>query len=225
MAEFVAGADIDADFEFVVEHARWCEGGCAVAAALLALRPYHRHAAGHDRAGAAVIGHRQMLERRRDRRIGPQHTGGAGDVIDRGEEVGETADIGRYFHRGAVHRHQQIAFMFLGTSACAQQIGQFAAQTGDVRRRHGHKGIECGKGCRFRHFSCCRREQPCFKCRLDVENHVADGDAAARIAARCSEYAERQILDGEVCVRRVCRFDPALAGRIVGLVQRCHFNS
>ena len=68
--------------------------------------------------------------------------------------------------------------------------------------------VECRAGCRARGFRSGAIEQPEFKCRGEIEDVVADGDAAARACAARREHAERQVLDRKVGVL-VRRSDPA----------------
>src|SRR5229473_691259 len=102
---------------------------------------------------------------------------------------------------------------------CSQQSpARFAAR----RSAERHQLVEARAGGGFRRGRCCPGEQPGLVRSAQVEDHVADRDAAARLrarrgAARRAEHPERKVLQRKLRVP-VGRGHPALACAIMGLV-------
>src|SRR6185436_20412115 len=65
-------------------------------------------------------------------------------------------------------------------------------------------------------------EQAGVEPRLQIEDAVADSDAALRLSPVPAKDAEREILDRKIRVRLVCGLHEALARGVVGFVQLDH---
>jgi hypothetical protein len=98
---------------------------------------------------------------------------------------------------------------------CARHGAPPAAREQRIERRAG-RGF-CG-------VARLAGKQPGFECGGDVEDIVADRDAAARCAPCGAEHPERQVLHREFAVL-VGRGDPAARCRIMRFVERGHNRS
>ena len=84
--------------------------------------------------------------------------------------------------------------------------------------------VERRAGRGLRGFARQALEQPEFECGGEIEDVVADGDAAARDAAGRREHAERQVLDRKVGVM-VRRGDPASPPWRMGIIDHVRILS
>jgi len=89
----------------------------------------------------------------------------------------------------------------------AQRARKVAAQLAECRAAARREAVQCRAGAHAE--------------RGEVEDLIADGDAAARRlrASLAPEDAEGQVLDREVAARGVRRLDPAGERRVVRLVK------
>ena len=165
-----------------------------------------------------MIRHRHVFIVRQQWVFRPVDAPSGGCMVDAGEEVGVVADGRGQVHR-AVRRAMQQArrqrcnagmVRTVGVEQVRYALPQRKARAGaqckqwvQCRPRSGFRGIARGAG-----------EQSGLQRRRDVEDGVADRHAAARLAARRAEDAERQVLDGELAVA-VGGFHPTLACRVV----------
>src|SRR3546814_12240059 len=69
------------------------------------------------------------------------------------------------------------------------------------------------------------RQQRCGIQRAKIQNMRANCDAGAPIDPIPTEYPQRQVLDGEISVRRVRALHPAFSGGFVSRVDRHHVGS
>src|SRR3546814_1447982 len=69
------------------------------------------------------------------------------------------------------------------------------------------------------------RQQRCGIQRAKIQNMRANCDAGAPIDPIPTEYPQRQVLDGEISVRRVRALRPAFSGGFVRRVDRHHVGS
>ena len=72
-------------------------------------------------------------------------------------------------------------------------------------------GLSFGPGRGLRRLGRRAGEQSGGEPRLQIEDAVADRDAALRLAAVAAKDAERQILDRKIAVRRDWRIPPSFA--------------
>ncbi len=168
-----------------------------------------------------MVTDRHVFVVRHQRIVGPEQLARIGGVIDAGEEVGVVADRCRHFQAavgGAVQQPGPGGFSAgavraIGIEQLADTAAQGHARFGTEREQR----IERGTGRGLRGGGRCAGEQAEFDRGGEIENLVADRDAAARRAALRAEYAKRQVLDREVGML-VRRSDPAAPARRMGFV-------
>ena len=204
---------IGAHLELHVEAAgRQPRGRLAVRALELTPRPAHGRARGDDRRGPAVVADRDVQPVRRQRVLGAaEHRADVRGVVAPGVEVGVLGDAERQVQRRVRDRVQvRLDGLALG-GTLGQQLGQPRAQRPPRVRARRHVGVPGGLVERAaRHV----RQQPRPGRGADIEDAVADRDAAARIAraaARRREHAAGQVRERELARLLVRARDPARA--------------
>jgi hypothetical protein len=222
LAERVAGADEDAQFQFVVQALRGAEDRrLGPRRAHLAQRAMEAGAADGDRRRAAVVADRQPLEIGQHGRVGLEQAARVQCVIGGREEVGVVADVGGQ-RMGRFTLGQQAVVQPIGLGhRVAQQARQRQPQGRPRGRPLGHQRVQRrAAGLLGRFLRGAAKGAARDGCR-QVQDHVADGHAhAPRLGASyTAEDAVWQVLDREVAARVVGGCHPAAQGGIVGLVE------
>ena len=91
-----------------------------------------------------------------------------------------------------------------------------------MARRQRHKFIERRRTSRASRIERPGRKKAGVDRNFQIENHVADSDAATRLSTLRSKNPEREILNGKVTAVFVGCLDPTPTCRIVRLVQALH---
>jgi hypothetical protein len=142
-------------------------------------------------------------------------------VVDAGKEVGVVADRGRQAQSAVLGsmknpgalRLDPATVAALGVENLAEALPQRHARFAAEREQR----VERRSRRRLRRLGGSAVEQAELERGREIEDLVADCDAAAGRASRRREHAERQVLDREVGVV-VCRGDPAAPPRPMGVV-------
>ncbi len=168
-----------------------------------------------------MIADRHVFVVRQQRIVGPEQLAGVGGVVDAGKEVGVVADRGRTLEAaigGAVEEPgaqtlDPVAVLTVGIENLREAMAQRHAGLASEREQRVQRRAGSGlRGLRGK-----AGEEAELQRRREIEDVVADGDAAARRAARRREHAERQVLDREVGML-VRRDDPAASlGAVRGI--------
>jgi hypothetical protein len=148
-----------------------------------------------------VVGDRDIFVVRHQRIFRPADGARGVRVVDAGEEIGEVADPNRQVQpaTGGVMRKPA------GNGADFPRIGsvgiQDVADPPTQRLPRGGTGfqqrVQVAPARRLGRLARGTGEQACFQGRADVEDLIADRDAAACRTALEAEHAERQVLDGK----------------------------
>ena len=113
-AQLRGRADVEAELELVIEIAGRLDRPARSRRRLCSGRAGRRTGVPLTRTdeGAAVIGDRHVFVVRHQRIVGPKHPSRVGGMKDRGEEIGEVADLDRHHQLG--HRHRREVLFDLG---------------------------------------------------------------------------------------------------------------
>ncbi len=180
----------------------------------LAVRPRDGLAADPDRARPAVIGDRHALEVRPRPRRGREPLA----VKARGEEIGEIADCGRQLIDRLAHRHEDRSALPRPSRARGRRhrggctsldLNADAAWLPSAIR-----GLSLGPR-REGGLSARPENKPGLPARGEIEDLVADRDAALPPCRAPPEDAERQILEGKIGARQIGRLDEAATCGVV----------
>ncbi|MNN25742.1 hypothetical protein D3C81_1392280 [compost metagenome] len=217
-ALFVALADPDAQFQLQVHLRAGAESRHALPRRQgLAVGADHVGAGRNYGRGAAVVADRHVLVVGQQRVVRAEQLADVLRMVDADVEVGVVADARRQVHAAGQLRLQQRraeVFQALVFRAVAgQQFEQALAQGPARRGAEGEEGVQGFAAGRARGFAGRAMEQPGVAGDLEVEDVVADGDAAAWRVARWAEDAQRQVLQREVRVA-VGRLDPT-GGQVI----------
>ena len=203
----VARPDPHRQFELVIEIAAGAVARRVLVRQLaLAVRPAHRDVRFAHRRGPAVIGDRHVFVVRVQRVVRVAAAPAIRGVVDAGEKIGEVADRRRQVQPAIGGAVQQPVGERLGPAAgpsvaSSAKTCRRKARRGSGAERHQRvqRAARGGRGGALR----LAREQPGIERGAQVEDHVADRDAAARAfvghgAAARAEHAERQVLQREL---------------------------
>ena len=227
LALAVAGSDPHRELQLVIELAARPEARRRLVGQLaLAARPAHRHARLAHRGGAAVIGDRHVFVVRAERVVRVAPPAAIGGVVDAGEEIGEVADRRRQVQPAIAGAMKEPVGERLGLgppgAVGGKQREDLLAQRAARRGAQRHQRVEAARRRPPRPRSRPAREQPGVVRRAQVENLVADRDAAARPRIRHGATGRAEHPEGQVLQRKlgvpVGRGDPALARAIMGFV-------
>ncbi|MCY1336769.1 hypothetical protein D9M69_225820 [compost metagenome] len=225
LAHLVALADPDAQFQLVVQALAGAEArGFLARRQGLAQRAAHRGAGDADGGGTAVVADGHVLVVGQQGIVRAEQAADVVGVVDAHIEVGVVADMRRQVQlAGGRGRQQGLAHgfqAFLGGAAFGQQVLQLGAQGAAGGGAQGEEGVQAVAAGGLGGFARFTAEQAGIAGRLQVEDGVADGHAAARRGAGRAEDAQRQVLQGEIGVA-VGGGDPAAAVVYLGHVRSC----
>src|SRR3546814_9595513 len=126
-------------------------------------------------------------------------------MMDAEEEIGISAHRGWQMHLRLVHRNQSIVRNCRPDSwiaTCIQQIADDDSQPPDIVDPRRKKRIEIAA---LPEKAQILRQQRCGIQSAKIKNMRANCDAGAPIDPIPTDYTQRQVLDGEISVRRVDR--------------------
>ncbi len=173
-----------------------------------------------------MIGDRHVFVVRAERIVRVAPPAAIGGVVDAGEKIGEIADRRRQVQPAIAGAMKEPVGERLGLgpprTIGGEQREDLLAQRPARRRAQRHQRVEAGAGGRLGRGRGGPGEQPGLACRAQVENRVADRDAAARQSIRHGAAGRAEHPEGQVLQRKlgvpVGRGDPALARAIMGFV-------
>ena len=164
-----------------------------------------------------MIGNRHIFVVGHQRVVGSRDLSALARVMDAREEIGVVADVRRQMQRAGSSIVQQARSTAARIAIGGKNVRQALAQCATRARRQCEQWIQLRPRRCFGRIARHTGEQPSVQSRTNVENAIADRDPATRFVAKHAEYAERQVLDGELRVAVGGR-DPAQARRIMRCV-------
>ena len=220
LAQRIAFADPDAQFQLVIQVPAWAEiRGFLPARLALAVRPADLPAGNPHRRGAAMIGNRHVFVVWHQRVVGAVQLAAIHRVTDAGEEIGIVADPGRQMQRtarGVVQQPRGDGRVRIGRGAF-QQFRYPPAQRAPRRGAGFQQRVQRSAGSGFGGVARQAGEQSVFQRHGDIEDGITDRHAAPRATMRRAEDAKGQVLNREIRMA-VGGAHPAGAGRVVGFV-------